>query len=58
MDAGIDLAAGEPADCRFVEVTVFRERRDERGADSSEWRSHKCSLAGFKACATALSLQA
>src|SRR5215468_4251214 len=40
VDAVVDLAAAEPANGLLFELTVFRERRDERRAGSREYCPH------------------
>src|SRR5207237_6760412 len=41
MDACVDLPASEPANGGFIELAAARERRDQRGADSCEWPTHR-----------------
>jgi hypothetical protein len=48
MNAGVDLTAAQAPHRSFIERSAAGERRDERGSNSGEWRSHL-------ACSTYLS---
>jgi hypothetical protein len=44
VNARVELAAHETAHGRFVNRSVFSERRDERRAHTGKWSSHNSSL--------------